>query len=345
MRLPRSTLIRVLALALSWSCAFPLLVTHTQRSSRSSGTKRRNPDALMHLSHQTSSEVGVRQPQRRRRLSRLHGVGRRCTSPATSFHPPDPLVQHTAITLPTIRRRRSGRVRCRAGEDSCLENKLDSTATTRAVSAESEEQITPQAPATTTQLLESEAGTDRGTAAAPTAAAGEDFPTSPPLTMANGVVAPDDATNNGEPPPISERQGAASQDRSPPPAHTPLNWQESSPSFRELYTGRLPEWLLSRLEELGFACPTLVQRQALEVIMGDPQPDAVLHAQTGSGKTLAFLLPLFAAIDPPRAAVQGLVVVPTRELGLQVGDVLHKIDVEASRSKLPLPLKTFRSPA
>lgn len=47
-------------------------------------------------------------------------------------------------------------------------------------------------------------------------------------------------------------------------------WSASptDPTFRELYTNRLPEWLLARLEELGFASPTLVQREALEVIRG-----------------------------------------------------------------------------
>lgn len=44
----------------------------------------------------------------------------------------------------------------------------------------------------------------------------------------------------------------------------------------------------------------------------------VLSMQTGSGKTLAYLLPLFTRINPSRAAVQALVVVPTRELGMQV---------------------------
>lgn len=96
-------------------------------------------------------------------------------------------------------------------------------------------------------------------------------------------------------------------------------------TFRGAFDGRLPGWLLTRLEELGFATPTLVQRQALEVILGDDKNDAVLHAQTGSGKTLAFLLPLFALIDPSRSAVQGLVVVPTRELGLQVAGVAKRL--------------------
>lgn len=107
----------------------------------------------------------------------------------------------------------------------------------------------------------------------------------------------------------------------------------SETTFREAFDGRLPRWLLARLEELGFATPTLVQRQALEVILGDGRNDAVLHAQTGSGKTLAFLLPLFALVDPSRSAVQGLVVVPTRELGLQVAGVAKRLAAGAGSGR------------
>ncbi|CAM9779146.1 unnamed protein product, partial [Choristocarpus tenellus] len=95
------------------------------------------------------------------------------------------------------------------------------------------------------------------------------------------------------------------------------------PTFRGLYSNRLPAWLLDRLEELGFHTPTLVQRKALDLLLDGN--DAVLHAQTGSGKTLAFLLPMFAALDPSRSAVQSLVVVPTRELGLQVAGVAKRL--------------------
>ena len=51
----------------------------------------------------------------------------------------------------------------------------------------------------------------------------------------------------------------------------------------------------------------------------------VVQAQTGSGKTLAYLLPLLSGIDASRAAVQGIVVVPTRELGLQVSRVARRL--------------------
>ncbi|KAL3911687.1 MAG: hypothetical protein SGILL_007184 [Bacillariaceae sp.] len=50
----------------------------------------------------------------------------------------------------------------------------------------------------------------------------------------------------------------------------------------------------------------------------------VLQAQTGSGKSLAYLLPLVAKLED-RASVQAVIVVPTRELGLQVATVAKRL--------------------
>jgi superfamily II DNA/RNA helicase len=74
---------------------------------------------------------------------------------------------------------------------------------------------------------------------------------------------------------------------------------------------------------MGYHCPTLVQQRSLDTILDGR--DVLLHAQTGSGKTLAFLLPMLADVDPSRASVQGIVVVPTRELGLQVASVAKRL--------------------
>ncbi|KAG0588713.1 hypothetical protein KC19_2G263900 [Ceratodon purpureus] len=91
----------------------------------------------------------------------------------------------------------------------------------------------------------------------------------------------------------------------------------------ELCAGKVPEYLLRRAEELGFVEPTHVQREALPILLSGR--DCILHAQTGSGKTLAYLLPIFAKVLPSRAAVQAIVVVPTRELGMQVAKVARKL--------------------
>ena len=49
--------------------------------------------------------------------------------------------------------------------------------------------------------------------------------------------------------------------------------------------------------------------------------DVVLIAPTGSGKTLAFLLPLLSNLKPDIKGVQALVLVPSRELALQIEQV------------------------
>ncbi|CAM6017400.1 unnamed protein product [Sphagnum balticum] len=96
-------------------------------------------------------------------------------------------------------------------------------------------------------------------------------------------------------------------------------------TFRELLSGAaaLPDHLLQRVEELGFKYPTQVQKEALPVLLSGC--DMILHAQTGSGKTLAYLLPMFSKVVPTRAAVQAIVVVPTRELGMQVAKVARML--------------------
>lgn len=102
----------------------------------------------------------------------------------------------------------------------------------------------------------------------------------------------------------------------------------SDETFAELYggdstTNGLPEWLTTRCEECGWIYPTLVQQRSLNAVLdGD---DVVIQSQTGSGKTLAYLLPLLANLDATRAAVQAIVIVPTRELGLQVSRVAKRL--------------------
>ncbi|XP_059632543.1 DEAD-box ATP-dependent RNA helicase 58, chloroplastic isoform X1 [Cornus florida] len=90
-------------------------------------------------------------------------------------------------------------------------------------------------------------------------------------------------------------------------------------TLRQLCEGHVPEHVLRRMEEIGFVMPTDVQHKALPVLLSGR--DCILHAQTGSGKTLAYLLLIFSAINTQRSAVQALIVVPTRELGMQVTKV------------------------
>lgn len=102
----------------------------------------------------------------------------------------------------------------------------------------------------------------------------------------------------------------------------------SSQTFSQHYSSNLPSWLTTRAQECGWKYPTLIQQRALDTILEGK--DCILQSQTGSGKTLSYVLPLLAAIDKNRAAVQGIVVVPTRELGIQVVRVTRRLAAASS---------------
>lgn len=102
----------------------------------------------------------------------------------------------------------------------------------------------------------------------------------------------------------------------------------SSKTFTQHYSENLPAWLTTRAEECGWKYPTLIQQRALDTILEGK--DCILQSQTGSGKTLSYVLPLLASIDKNRAAVQGIVVVPTRELGIQVVRVTRRLAAASS---------------
>ncbi|XP_054805820.1 DEAD-box ATP-dependent RNA helicase 58, chloroplastic isoform X2 [Prosopis cineraria] len=92
-----------------------------------------------------------------------------------------------------------------------------------------------------------------------------------------------------------------------------------SPTLREICEARVPQHILDRMEEIGYVLPTDVQKQALPSLLSGR--DCILHAQTGSGKTLAYLLLIYSIVNTAKSVVQALVVVPTRELGMQVAKV------------------------
>ena len=75
--------------------------------------------------------------------------------------------------------------------------------------------------------------------------------------------------------------------------------------------------LLDSLAQLHISKPTAIQEKAIPAIL-TTQEDVVVLAKTGAGKTLTFALPLLQLIDDQSRKVQGLVLVPTRELGQQI---------------------------
>ncbi len=76
------------------------------------------------------------------------------------------------------------------------------------------------------------------------------------------------------------------------------------------------------LAALGFKTPTPIQEHAIPIVLEGR--DAILQAKTGSGKTLAFGLPILSMLKP-KSKPQVLVVLPTRELAIQVRDALASV--------------------
>ena len=83
----------------------------------------------------------------------------------------------------------------------------------------------------------------------------------------------------------------------------------------------LSEAMLKALEKKGYGYPTTIQAEAIPHFM--QWKDVIAKAPTGTGKTFAFGIPMIEHIDPDSDAVQGLILAPTRELAIQIGDELR----------------------
>ncbi|MBQ3083956.1 MAG: DEAD/DEAH box helicase [Clostridia bacterium] len=93
---------------------------------------------------------------------------------------------------------------------------------------------------------------------------------------------------------------------------------EQNITFKDL---GLSEAMLKALEEKGYAYPTTVQKLAIPEFMA--WKDVVAKAPTGTGKTFAFGIPMIEHIDADCPEIQGLILAPTRELAMQIGDELR----------------------
>ena len=92
-------------------------------------------------------------------------------------------------------------------------------------------------------------------------------------------------------------------------------------TFKDL---NLTKQLINALSDIGFENPTPIQEKAFPVIMSGK--DAVGIAQTGTGKTFAYLLPILRQLTySEQRQPRVLIVVPTRELVLQVVDEVAKL--------------------
>jgi superfamily II DNA/RNA helicase len=104
-------------------------------------------------------------------------------------------------------------------------------------------------------------------------------------------------------------------------------------SFSSFQDESIPEVLRTTLKNLKFVEPTPIQKSAIPLVLSGK--DMIACAQTGTGKTLAFTLPIVMQIldklmKNPKTDEQALVVVPTREIALQVAEVFQDITRNAN---------------
>jgi ATP-dependent RNA helicase DbpA len=90
-------------------------------------------------------------------------------------------------------------------------------------------------------------------------------------------------------------------------------------TFQDL---KLNPTILQNLQELNYTLPTPIQLSAIPLLLNGQ--DVAAQAETGSGKTAAFGLPVIQLINPEKQQIQALILVPTRELALQVRQELKQ---------------------
>ena len=140
---------------------------------------------------------------------------------------------------------------------------------------------------------------------------------------------------SAQPPARRDRPAGPTRPATPAPSAPEVRFREPAPSaaltsFVELALRRETR---AAVDAMGISVPTPIQAQAIPLLLdGD---DVVGQARTGSGKTLAFALPLVERCDAAVRGVQALVLVPTRELAIQVGEVIEKL-ARARRLRLTL---------
>jgi superfamily II DNA/RNA helicase len=79
---------------------------------------------------------------------------------------------------------------------------------------------------------------------------------------------------------------------------------------------------LSALTECGYTIPTDIQDKTIGLTMSGQ--DIMASAETGSGKTAAYALPIIECLDEPEHHPRALILLPTRELALQVQEQFEK---------------------
>ena len=85
----------------------------------------------------------------------------------------------------------------------------------------------------------------------------------------------------------------------------------------------LKKEILWGIFEMGYRCPSPIQEESIPIILNGK--DVIARAKNGTGKTAAFLIPILQKINQQMLQLQALILVPTRELALQVSQICKNL--------------------
>lgn len=123
--------------------------------------------------------------------------------------------------------------------------------------------------------------------------------------------------------------------RDPPYNHWVSDTDKKALTFASL---GLNDSLVAAVTALGYEEATPIQAEAIPLLMTGK--DLIGQAGTGTGKTAAFALPLLHRLlegeAPKRGPARALILVPTRELAMQVAEAIHKYSKRTSLTVVPV---------
>ncbi len=107
---------------------------------------------------------------------------------------------------------------------------------------------------------------------------------------------------------------------------------EQMQKFRDM---GISERTLAQLVKKGFQEPTAIQEKAIPALLNSDR-DIIGRARTGTGKTAAFGIPLVERLEKNSGCLQSLILVPTRELAIQVCEEIHSLCADGGIEIIPV---------
>merc|ERR1740124_1738159 len=117
--------------------------------------------------------------------------------------------------------------------------------------------------------------------------------------------------------PLTNGGGAASMP--PPKDMRPKTEDVTATKGNDFEDYFLKRELLMGIFEAGFERPSPIQEESIPIALAGR--DILARAKNGTGKTAAFVIPVLEKADSSKAAIQAMILVPTRELALQTSQV------------------------